>query len=72
MTSTPCAHAHSHAKADSEDVKEFVLKLEKIVALLDAHFGEVGHEETENEHKLIINIDSNEIKINVETMVSNS
>lgn len=73
VTSTPCAHAHAHSKDDAaEDVKEFAMRLDKIVALLDSHFGEINHEEVENQHKLIINVDSNEVKINVETMVSMS
>ncbi|TIA72364.1 hypothetical protein E3P91_02008 [Wallemia ichthyophaga] len=69
MTSTPCVHAHEHSKEEAvEDVKEFAMKLDKIVALLDAHFGEINHEEVDNQHKLIINVDDNEVKINVETM----
>lgn len=73
MTSTPCVHAHEHSKEEAvEDVKEFAMKLDKIVALLDAHFGEINHEEVDNQHKLIINVDDNEVKINVETMVSMS
>ena len=46
------------------------MRLEKIVALLDAHFGEINHEETDNQHKLVINVDSSQVKINVESMVS--
>lgn len=73
MTSQPCKHSHSHSghsNDDINDLKEFALKLERIVALLDAHFGDVNHEEQNESHKLVIKIDEKEVKIDVEKMVS--
>jgi hypothetical protein len=75
VTSSP-AHRHPHADPINTEFveKEIAIRIRRIAAFLEAHFGDVravGGDISTDEPGLIVRLDESEARVNLVNMVSN-